>query len=80
MRRIAPACLIVLLCVSPLLGCGQDKVDRGLVTTEEVAVPNSPKEDEMTEQQRQQQVTDQEQKAADKDFDAAADGAPKPPN
>lgn len=78
MRRVAPACLIVLLSVSPVFGCGQDKVERGLVTTEEVAVPNSVKEDEMTDQQRQQQVTNEEQAAADKDFDAAAGGAPKP--
>lgn len=80
MRRIVPACLIVLFSISPLLGCGPDKTERGLVTTDEVAAPNSPAEDALTDQQREQQVTNEEQAAADKDFDAAAGGAPKPAN
>jgi hypothetical protein len=80
LRRIAPVCLIVSLCVSPLLGCGPDKTERGLVTTDEVAAPNSPAEDALTDKQREQQVTDEEQKAADKVFDDAAGGAPKPAN
>jgi hypothetical protein len=67
-----------LLSASPLVGCGPDKAERGLVVTDETAVPDSPAEDALTEQQREQQVTKEEEAAADKDFDAAAGGDAPP--
>lgn len=86
MRRVAPFSLAAsvfsllgFLAVAPLIGCGQDKIERGLAPPDETAVPNAPADDALTEQQREQQVTDAEQRAADADFDAAAGGeAPKP--
>lgn len=79
MRRAASVSLVLFLAVSPLAGCGQDKLERGLAPADETAAPDSPAADAETEQQRQQQLTNDEQAAADKEFDAAAGGDAPPP-
>ena len=51
------------------LACGseQREIDRGMVVDPEVAVPDAPREDALTEAQRLEQVEDEE--------DAALEGA-----
>lgn len=79
MRRAASVSLVLFLAVSPLAGCGQDKLERGLAPSDETAAPDSPAADAETEQQRQQQLTDEMQKKATEEFDAAAGGDAPPP-
>jgi hypothetical protein len=55
------------------LACGseQSKLDRGMVVDPEVAVPNSPREDTLTEAQRLEQEEDEEDARSKARFDEA---------
>ncbi len=56
MPRTFRIVLAAILSVTPaLLACGEDRIERGLATDDEVAVPESEHELDMTEAERQAQ-------------------------
>jgi len=77
-RRIGPLCCVLLLLALPAVGgCGPDKAERGLAVPGETTTPESKKDMSETEQQRQQQITNEMQQKQQKEFDAAAGKAPQ---
>jgi hypothetical protein len=54
---------------APLVGCGEEKMERGLAAPQEQANPINPAEERMTEEQRRQLETKEDDAAAQRDFD-----------
>jgi hypothetical protein len=67
---LAPLSLLLAL---GSLACGSEesKMDRGVAVDPEVAVPDSPQEDALTEAQRLEQETDEEDARSKARFDEA---------
>ena len=75
MRRIGPACAVVLLLATPLAGCKRNETTGQVPILHENAAPNSQTIDQTTtDAERQKKVLDEMQKQQDKNFDAAAGG------
>lgn len=67
--------VVILLAALGALGCGDDRIERGLALPDEVATPESEHELGMTEPERQAQRDAEEDAAEAERFDEAMAGA-----
>ena len=74
-QRVRTVGAVILLIGVGLLGCGEDRIERGLALPDEVAVPESDRELEMTEAERLAQRDAEEDAAESKRFDEEMKGA-----
>jgi len=77
MRHPSPLRLAVALTLLAA-ACGSDEGQRGLTPSDEVSTPESEKELRMTEEQREQQNYQEEERIEEKEFDAAEGGGQAP--
>ena len=62
--------------VAPLVGCGEERMERGLAAPDEQADPIDAAEERMTEKQRRQLETKEDDAAAARDFDGGGETNP----
>jgi hypothetical protein len=64
MKRSVVAVILFLAVAAPVLGCGEEKSERGLTPAGEVAAPESAREMSMTEEERREQEREEEARRA----------------
>jgi hypothetical protein len=67
--------LMFMLIASPMAACGSDREERGLTPAGEVAAPESEREMEMTEEERERKFQKEMQGKEIEEFDAAEKSA-----
>jgi hypothetical protein len=73
--RIAALAALALGVGAPVLGCGEEKMERGLAAPEEQATPIDATEERMTEEQRRQREVMEDEAAEQRDFDGGQEDA-----
>lgn len=73
--RIAALAALALGVGAPVLGCGEEKMERGLAPSQEQATPIDAAEERMTEEQRRQREVMEDEAAEQRDFDGGQQDA-----
>ena len=73
--RFAALAALALGVGAPVLGCGEDKMERGLAAPDEQSTPIDGAEERMTEEQRRQLEVMEDGAAEQRDFDGAQEDA-----
>jgi hypothetical protein len=73
--RFAALAALALGVGAPVLGCGEDKMERGLAAPDEQSTPIDGAEERMTEEQRRQLEVMEDGAAEQRDFDGGQEDA-----